>query len=518
MKYNKVRGILRAKQGSQIPVFNGGGFVSWFLSQNPYTQGSATPTQLNDATDFPIPTNTVIDFQGQPRIPLVKEPPELKLNWNPELPKTAEQKYKDQLYKKTLNDTLNNKPTGWQKFGKKMGQVGTGLAEGVGNFITNNAEGIMSAGKAIAQNSLDIVGDNFGKFSNTMSTIKGVADNFGPMGKAVGAVVGAVDTWANVINAIGGKRLQNFSVDKGTQERVGNAYTGSYTDINKAGNMAGKKVGLFAGAGSKNRFIDEQRRIQGKIMGIDQTNQDMLAMAGNDLNYLNYQIQSNGGYDQMYMRAKQGGKLQDKISLVKQRRTISNFINLDTKEIEQDPFIIDAFKEGGAFPHHVDNSSKDYLVWTPNIDDINDYWEPVIDSIGDYWEPVIDDIEIYREGGKTKEELEAPEIEETNQKNLIPEGALHKNKHHMEHTEGLTQKGIPVIDNDGEQQAEIEHSEIIFTLEVTKKLEELYKEGTDEAAIEAGKLLVKEILFNTDDRTGLIAKCEEGGKLCQIEE
>lgn len=118
-----------------------------------------------------------------------------------------------------------------------------------------------------------------------------------------------------------------------------------------------------------------------------------------------------------------------------------------------------------------------------------------------------------KKGGTIGEELEAPETEETSQKNLIPEGALHKNKHHMEHTEGLTQKGIPVIDNDGEQQAEIELDEIIFTLEVTKKLEELYKEGTDEAAIEAGKLLVKEILFNTDDRTGLIAKCQEGGKL-----
>ena len=119
----------------------------------------------------------------------------------------------------------------------------------------------------------------------------------------------------------------------------------------------------------------------------------------------------------------------------------------------------------------------------------------------------------FKKGGKAREELETPEIEETNQKNLIPEGALHKNKHRMEHTEGLTQKGIPVIDNDGEQQAEIELDEIIFTLEVTKKLEELYKDGSDEAAIEAGKLLVKEILFNTDDRTGLISKCEEGGKL-----
>ena len=226
-------------------------------------------------------------------------------------------------------------------------------------------------------------------------------------------------------------------------------------------------------------------------MGIDQTNQDMLAMAGNDLNYLNYQMQSNGGYNQLYMgmRAKQGGKLQDKISLVKQRRTIHNFINLDTREVDWEPTITE-FKEGGNIP---------------------ELWEPIIEDI---WEPMITEyVEEFKEGGKTKEELETPEIEETNQKNLIPEGALHKNKHHIEHTEGLTQKGIPVIDNDGEQQAEIELDEIIFTLEVTKKLEELYKEGTDEAAIEAGKLLVKEILFNTDDRTGLIAKCEKGGKL-----
>ena len=113
-------------------------------------------------------------------------------------------------------------------------------------------------------------------------------------------------------------------------------------------------------------------------------------------------------------------------------------------------------------------------------------------------------------------------LEETNQKNVIPDGALHKNKHHMENTEGLTQKGIPVIDNDGEQQAEIEVNEIIFSLEVTKKLEELYKSYShyttsqkekDDLAIEAGKLLVQEILFNTEDNTGLINTLKNGGKL-----
>lgn len=48
------------------------------------------------------------------------------------------------------------------------------------------------------------------------------------------------------------------------------------------------------------------------------------------------------------------------------------------------------------------------------------------------------------------------ELEETNQKNIIPEGALHAHKHHMENADNLTKKGIPVVDNDGEQQAEIE--------------------------------------------------------------
>ena len=127
----------------------------------------------------------------------------------------------------------------------------------------------------------------------------------------------------------------------------------------------------------------------------------------------------------------------------------------------------------------------------------------------------------YKQGGSIKES-DIPEIEETNQKNVIPEGALHKNKHHMEHAEGLTKKGIPVIDEEGEQQAEIEHSEIIFTLEVTKKLEEYYQifyseESTnkekEQAALDAGKLLVYQILENTEDRTGLIESCKKGGSL-----
>jgi hypothetical protein len=45
----------------------------------------------------------------------------------------------------------------------------------------------------------------------------------------------------------------------------------------------------------------------------------------------------------------------------------------------------------------------------------------------------------------------------------------------MENAEDLTKKGIPVVDNKGEQQAEIERAELILSLEVTQELESLYK-------------------------------------------
>lgn len=93
--------------------------------------------------------------------------------------------------------------------------------------------------------------------------------------------------------------------------------------------------------------------------------------------------------------------------------------------------------------------------------------------------------------------------------NVIPDGALHARKHHLEEIDekykDVTHKGIPVISESegGEitQHAEVEKEEIIFRLEVTQKLEELAKENTDESAIEAGKLLVEEILYNTKDNT-----------------
>lgn len=105
-----------------------------------------------------------------------------------------------------------------------------------------------------------------------------------------------------------------------------------------------------------------------------------------------------------------------------------------------------------------------------------------------------------------------PEFQNGGSINVIPDGALHARKHNMD-LDGITRKGIPVVsekDGEIEQQAEIEKEEIIFRLEVTQKLEELEKkfysdestqEEKDECALEAGKLLVNEILYNTQDNT-----------------
>lgn len=112
---------------------------------------------------------------------------------------------------------------------------------------------------------------------------------------------------------------------------------------------------------------------------------------------------------------------------------------------------------------------------------------------------------------ETKKTIIIEPVEEET-KNVIPEGALHANLHHMD-LDNVTKKGVPVIDNEGDQQAEIERDEIIFRLEVTKLIEEFKKDGSDEAAIKAGKLLTEEILYNTEDRTGLLEKFKQGGEI-----
>ena len=507
----------------------GGNFSATGFGSQQLTQSQQNNTSSN--TNFSFPE---IDFGAITKQALNGSKPQYDFSL-PQLTDNNSQNSSNDFENDLNTESSETDPSG----GDEKGTNGPSLKEKISNFGLKHGKTINTVGQIADTTRGVLFANQVASDSNTTSTINNAYDavssslmGFAPVGTIIGgamkvgalvgdglqALGGGTDqmtttdqimdssffSWnIGAINGFAGKRADKFSVNRNTMAQVGSSYQGSAKYIEDAASKSGKKYGLFSSGSRKsaNRQMADARGKQNTMTDIANTAADQRAMKG-DHNYLNYRFNLSGGYDQRYMRAaKSGMKLQDKIDFVKNEINIKSFINLDTKEIEWDPIIdeewepVIEFKEGGSLP---------------------ELWEPEIELIEE-WEPIITDyIEEFKEGGSIKEELETPEIEETNQKNLIPEGALHKNKHHMENTEGLTQKGIPVIDNNGEQQAEIELDEIIFTLEVTKKLEELYKEGTDEAAIEAGKLLVKEILFNTDDRTGLIAKCEKGGVLNEI--
>lgn len=108
----------------------------------------------------------------------------------------------------------------------------------------------------------------------------------------------------------------------------------------------------------------------------------------------------------------------------------------------------------------------------------------------------------FQKGGK----LGTPGIES----NVIVEGAYHVHKNHLDEVnpelENMTPKGIPVATEDASgnktQVAEIEVGELILTKDLTEKLEALYKDGSDDAAIQAGILFANEIIDNTVDNKG----------------
>ena len=378
----------------------------------------------------------------------------------------------------------------------KAGQVVSGVVTTLGNAV---------GAKQLSTDSNLTKG-----LDTTYDAVAGIAENFGPVGKAVSTAMhtlGAagdliqemgggtdqqtkMDKWMDssffswnigMLNGFAGKNTDSFGVDQNILAQVGSSYGGTVSDLNDAASKADKKYGLFSSKARKkaNEAI-ATAKIQQNLMGSiadNATDQRLAVQSMGEQAGLAYSLMTDGGYSQKYTyAAKQGGILEWEPD-----------IKLEWEPQVELNWELPTFKEGGNI------DITDELEWIPEL----------------------------KLGGKTTES-DIPEIEETSQKNVIPEGALHKNKHHMEHAEGLTKKGIPVIDGDGEQQAEIEHSEIIFTLEVTKKLEEYYSifysdeasnKEKEQAAIDAGKLLVFQILENTEDRTGLIESCKKGGTL-----
>lgn len=249
-----------------------------------------------------------------------------------------------------------------------------------------------------------------------------------------------------LVNAFGAKKADTIYKDNETWEQQGSAYGGSMTKVDDALTKSGKKYGAFSGKARRkaNAQIAEAKRQQNLVSDINQEAQDAFAASNYSGIGLRNELALSGGYRNMAV-GRNGMKILDVES--QWAREVLTKVKIRPKEkLEEQP---------------------------PK----------------------------FAEGGKV---------------NVIPDGALHAHKHHLEDIspeyEQVTSKGIPVVtEEEGgklKQHAEIERNEIIFRLEVTKKLEELMKDGSDDAAIEAGKLLAHEIINNTVDNTGLMEVVE----------
>lgn len=139
----------------------------------------------------------------------------------------------------------------------------------------------------------------------------------------------------------------------------------------------------------------------------------------------------------------------------------------------------------------------------------------------------LDRLKHFKKVVKAENGAKLKKVEVSEEASVIPEGALHKNKHNLE-LDGITAKGIPVItvDNDADtfteikQQedtivihAEVEKEEVIFSKELTDFVENKRKEWHDsnsnDILEEVGKRVTKELLFNTNDNADLIKTLRE---------
>lgn len=395
---------------------------------------------------LPQPTSLVSMIQ-QPQIPAQLELPDTVRQWNKNQSSNIRRTYARQ-------NNLN----------KGFGLAGS-IADVAGSLIPQAEQSALTTG----------LNQGYDAAANAVSAIPGVGTIIGGAMKVGGMLSDGLTalgvgtdqmttadkildskflklTPVGLINSIGAKKADTITKDNEAFEQVGSAYGGTQATVDDALTKSGKKYGLFSGGARNraNRQIHNAQMQQSKMSNIADEAQMAFAASNNPLLGLGTQLQLNGGYQQNTVRAGKSGLKMDR-DFAKRVVKLSKGQKEKRKKIQEEVRMeeVAGFKNGGAV-------------------------------------------------------------------NVIPDGALHAHKHHLENVdekfEDVTSKGIPVITEekggDIKQHAEVEREEIIFNLEVTKQLEKLMQDGSDEAAIEAGKLLVYEILENTVDNTGLLNTVE----------
>jgi len=83
-------------------------------------------------------------------------------------------------------------------------------------------------------------------------------------------------TPVGLINGIGAKTADKFSVDNRLREQIGGSYGGAYAFMDDAASKSGKKYGLFSGGArdEANRQMAEAKVMQAKISHINKDARD----------------------------------------------------------------------------------------------------------------------------------------------------------------------------------------------------------------------------------------------------
>lgn len=322
-----------------------------------------------------------------------------------------------------------------------------------------NQKSLAAINDTVSTLGLAAVGKDPDALDAPVNAIADLAGNFGPWGQAAKYGIKAL----NFVDKAFGKTTDGFE---------GNLGVSGYADLSTDG-----KQFRLSQTKAKNRALTNES-INKNMFAMGKGNIDMLKkqqdarLQATNNKGMAIQNQLSGNSNFSSIMAKKGATLEDIRKYIKTRHI--------EKEVVQNPIL----------------KSK--------VENIN-----------------ISEIEKFKQGGV-----------------FMPTGKLHKNLHNIVLTDNnleevdISKKGIPVISksNPGEvleyakdgttplkiaeggeitQHAEIEKDEIILNLSLTKKLVELMEKGDDEAMIQAGKILSKEIMENASGNTELIDKEKE---------
>ena len=407
--------------------------------------------------------------------------------------------------------------------------ISSGLKAGAKGALSSMGSASGIAGLANAGIQVAFGNQRKSGWENAVNMVGGIASMIPGVGWGLGAGLAAF----NLIGGLTGRKTIAATgkdwQSRQAQSSVAGSYSGAMEDIADAESREGSYSGWNSRARRKaNRLIAKTNDWKNTMWDWAQRN-DLNDIRSNQMNSINnnqYQTEISGGYDLSnsgrMLVAKEGAKLFDSYKSIKEYTKRIKSAKQGSKLVKEEPKVEepiidkeleryyddplfstkskynDDFHQGGSW-------SEDGKTFTPSKFSLFNFTqEQIAEALSKEFPEaslnITDEVRAFKEGGKVN----------SKDMNVIPEGALHARLNHMDN-EDFTKKGIPVVAKDGdklEQTAEIERNEIIFNLSVTNKLEELMKDGSAKAALEAGKLLVEEILHNTIDNTGLIKEVE----------